>query len=75
MSIPSWLVLNTYVAILSIVLLGMTLSKKSGTRQDSSFVFMLSVILILLIADSFIDILPRQKSWESLDLLNITAVL
>ena len=53
MSVPSWLVLNTYVAILSIVLLGMTLSKKSGTRQDSSFVFMLSVILILLIADSF----------------------
>ena len=53
MSVPSWLVLNPYVAILSIVLLGMTLSKKSGTRQDSSFVFMLSVILILLIADSF----------------------
>ena len=53
MSVPGWLILNVYVAIISVMLLGMTLSKRACTRQDRSFAYMLTVILFLLIADSF----------------------
>lgn len=53
MSVPGWLILNVYVAIISVMLLGMTLSKRACTRQDRSFAIMLTVILVLLTADSF----------------------
>lgn len=53
MSVPGWLILNVYVSIILIILLSLTLRKRVCTHQDRSFAFMLTVILILMIADSF----------------------
>lgn len=52
MSVPGWIMLNIYVAIIAVILLSITVSGGAYTRQDRSFVFMLSVILVLLTADS-----------------------
>lgn len=53
MNVPGWLILNVYVSIILIVLLSMTLRKRVSTNQDRSFALMLSVVLGLLVADSF----------------------
>ncbi|MGN0361247.1 MAG: GGDEF domain-containing protein [Bilifractor sp.] len=52
MEVPGWLILNTYVTAIAVMLLVMTLHKRTHARTDQSFAFMLVVILVLLVADS-----------------------
>lgn len=51
MTVPAWLISDSYVLILAVLLLGFSVGKKQKTRPDMTFISLLLVLLVLVTGD------------------------